>query len=101
MARHGRTLLRGGLQLRGHGERARREPGAGRVADRSEVPAEGRGGTDGEELRDLLRRIATNDYCVDNDLVDPITIFVATGLRRSELLALRWSDYDAKAGTLR
>ena len=37
---------------------------------------------------------------MENDLVDPITIFVTTGFRRSELLALRWVDYDAKAGTL-
>lgn len=34
------------------------------------------------------------------DLVDPITIFIATGLRRSELLAPRWVDLDAATGTL-
>jgi hypothetical protein len=37
---------------------------------------------------------------VECDLVDPITIFIATGLRRSELLALRWVDLDTAAGTL-
>ena len=30
----------------------------------------------------------------------PITIFIANGLRRSELLGLRWSDFDEKAGTV-
>ena len=33
-------------------------------------------------------------------LPDPITLLIATGLRRSELLGLRWIDYDAKAGVL-
>jgi len=32
--------------------------------------------------------------------LDPITIPIATGLRRSELLALRWDDYDDGAGTI-
>lgn len=31
---------------------------------------------------------------------DPVTLLIATGLRRSELLALRWTDFDADAGTL-
>jgi integrase len=32
--------------------------------------------------------------------LDPITILIATGLRRSELLALRWDDDDDGAGTI-
>jgi integrase len=32
--------------------------------------------------------------------LDPITILIATGLRRSELPALRWDDYDDGAGTV-
>jgi integrase len=32
--------------------------------------------------------------------VDPITLLIATGLRRSELLGLRWSDFDKDAGML-
>jgi integrase len=27
-------------------------------------------------------------------------VLIATGLRRSELLALRWSDFDTAAGTI-
>ena len=52
------------------------------------------------ELRELLAKIAGNRYSVECDLVDPITIFIATGLRRSELLAPRWVDLDTTAGTL-
>jgi len=32
--------------------------------------------------------------------LDPITILIATGLLRSELLALRWDDYDDGARTI-
>ena len=41
-----------------------------------------------------------SETCAKRDLVDPITLLIATGLRRSELLALRWSDFDAAAGTV-
>ena len=33
-------------------------------------------------------------------MVDPITMSVATALRRSELLGLCWTDYDAKVATI-
>ncbi|MFF2058973.1 tyrosine-type recombinase/integrase [Rhodococcus qingshengii] len=34
------------------------------------------------------------------DLVDPVIMLAGTGLRRSELLGLRWEDYDPEAGTI-
>ncbi|ORJ64119.1 site-specific integrase [Mycobacterium simiae] len=46
------------------------------------------------ELRDLLVRLRADVYCQRNDLADPITVLIATDLRRSELLALRWTDFD-------
>ena len=33
-------------------------------------------------------------------MADPFTLLIATGLRRGELLGLRWSVYDQAAGTL-
>ncbi|WP_169585281.1 tyrosine-type recombinase/integrase [Antrihabitans stalactiti] len=42
-----------------------------------------------------------SQWAKDIDLLDPITLLAATGLRRSELLGLRWQDYDPKARTLR
>jgi integrase len=35
-----------------------------------------------------------------NDLVDPITVLIATGLRCPELLALRWTDFDETKETI-
>lgn len=53
-----------------------------------------------EQVRDLLTKLRASEECQRRDLVDPVTLLIATGLRRSELLALRWSDFDAKAGTI-
>ena len=52
------------------------------------------------DLRALLAALRASEYCQRNDLVDPITIFIATGLRISELLGLRWSDFDEPAAAL-
>lgn len=41
-----------------------------------------------------------SEECQRRDLVDPVTLLIATGLRRSELVALRWSDFDTDAGTI-
>ncbi|WP_287164183.1 site-specific integrase [Rhodococcus sp. (in: high G+C Gram-positive bacteria)] len=41
-----------------------------------------------------------SQWAKDVDLVDPVVMLAGTGLRRSELLALRWDDYDAAAGTV-
>jgi integrase len=53
-----------------------------------------------DELRALLGKRRASPFCREHDLVDPIALLIATGLRRSELLALRWSDFDAEAGTV-
>jgi integrase len=53
-----------------------------------------------DQLRALLERLRASEECRTLDLVDPITLLVATGLRESELLGLLWSDFDADTGTL-
>uniref|UniRef100_UPI002453D11E tyrosine-type recombinase/integrase n=1 Tax=Nocardia neocaledoniensis TaxID=236511 RepID=UPI002453D11E len=40
-------------------------------------------------------------YCESADLADIITLYAATGLRRSQMLALLWTDIDLDAATLR
>lgn len=53
-----------------------------------------------EQLRALVAALRASDYCQKHDLVDPITVFIATGLRISELLGLRWADFDEHTSTL-
>jgi len=48
----------------------------------------------------LLGATSVSDYCAAADLVDVITMFIATGCRISELLALRWADVDLDAPTI-
>jgi integrase len=50
--------------------------------------------------RKILMRPGSTNRGQANDLANPFTILVATGLRRCELLGLRWSDFDESAGTL-
>lgn len=100
MARHTRTLLRGGLQLAVMANVL----GANPVRDVSPIvpksPPKGAVALTAEQLRDLLAKVRASEDCRRNDLVDPITILIATGLRRSELLALRWVDFNQAAGTI-
>lgn len=53
-----------------------------------------------DQVRTLLTAIAESEVCVSKDLRDPVIVLAATGLRRSELLALRWTDVDLDAGVL-
>ena len=53
-----------------------------------------------EEARMLLAAVRASEECRRKDLTDPITVLMATGLRRSELLALWWPNFDMKAGTI-
>lgn len=53
-----------------------------------------------DELRGLLAKLRASEVCQRHDLVDPIALFIATGLRISELLGLYWADFDESAATL-
>lgn len=100
MARQARAILRGALQLAVMAGVLGTNP----VRDVSPIKSKGqpKGATalTADQLRDLLAKLGASDYCRDRDLADPIVLLIATGLRRSELLALRWTDYDDQAGTI-
>ncbi|WCS16758.1 integrase [Mycobacterium marinum] len=99
MARQAKTILRGGLQLAVMANTL----GANPVRDVQPIRLKRRptGATalSADDLRDLVR-LRADDYCQRNDLVDPITVLIATRLRRSELLALRWTDFDKTKQTI-
>lgn len=100
MARHGRTLLRGALQIAVLDDVIAANPVAQVSRIESDRKPQGAPALDAGQLRDLLGKLRASEACHAADIVDPIILFVATGLRRSELLALRWQDYDEAAGTL-
>jgi integrase len=100
MAKQGKTILRGGLQLAVMANVL----GANPVRDvqplLSKDRPKGAAALTADQLPDLLARLRTSAYCRDHDLADPIVMLIATGLRRSELLGLRWSDVDTNAATV-
>lgn len=100
MARRGRTLLRGGLQLAVLNNVLGTNPVRDVQMIKSKGQPKGAEALTAHQLRDLLTRLRDSTTCHKRDLVDPVTLLIATGLRRSELLGLRWSDFDAEAGTL-
>lgn len=47
-----------------------------------------------EQVRSLLAAVEASTLCEQKDLRDPVILLAATGVRRGELLALRWEDID-------
>ena len=100
MARRARTLLRSALQLAVLNNVLGTNPVRDVQTIRSKTQPKGATALTAGQLRGLLTTLRTSETCRKRDLVDPITLLIATGLRRSELLGLRWSDFDADAGTI-
>lgn len=100
MARHTRTILRGALQIAVLDDVLGANPVAQVSRIESESKPKGAPALEAVEMRELLEKIQASEVCQQMDLVDPITVFIATGLRRSELLGCLWKDFNAKDGTL-
>ena len=100
MARRSRTLLRGALQIAVLHNVLGGNPVRDVQTIRSKSKPQGATALTGDELAELLAKLGASESCQKRDLVDPVTLLIATGLRRSELLALRWSDFDPEAGML-
>ncbi len=83
-----------------HGQRLNANPVRDVQPLQAKSQPKGASALSANELRALLLKIKASAFCHEHDLVDPVTLLIATGLRRSELLALRWKDFDADAGTL-
>ena len=48
----------------------------------------------------VLAAITESEACREKDLTDPILMHLATGLRVSEVLALRYAEFDPNAATI-
>lgn len=101
MARQARTLLSGALQLAVLNNVLAANPVRDVQAIKSKNPPEGAHALTADQLRDLLAKLRSSETCRQRDLTDPITLLIATGLRRSELLALRWMTSMPRPGRSR
>lgn len=95
LAVQSKTIMKGGLQLAVMADVIPTNP----ARDVSPMQAKKKRATGakaltGDELRNMMTQLRESELCQRHDLVDPITLFVATGLRISELLGLRWVDFD-------
>jgi integrase len=100
MARQSKPILRRRTTARGYGQRHHANPVRDVQPVRSKTQPKGAVALTADQLRDLLVNLKTSEFCKKLDLVDPVTLLIATGIRRSELLALRWSDFDEKTNML-
>lgn len=100
MARQSKSILRGALQLAVMASVLGTNPVRDVQPVQSNRQPKGAVALTADQLRDLLIKLRESAFCQKHDLADPITLLIATGLRRSELLGLRWIDYDTTAGTL-
>jgi integrase len=73
---------------------------APRRKKKTEKRVKGAPALDVGQVRALLQGISESEVCERKDLRDPVILLAATGLRRSELLALRWEDIDLDSRVL-
>jgi integrase len=100
LAVQSKTILRGGLHLAVMANVIGVNPVRDVSPHRSKTRPKGASALTADELRRLLAKMRASEACQRHDLVDPITLFIATGLRISELLGLEWSNFDESAATL-
>jgi integrase len=100
MAVQSKTILKGGLHLAVMANAIGANPVRDVSPMRSKSRPKGATALTADELRGLLGQLRASEACQRHDLVDPITLFIATGLRISELLGLEWGNFDEAAATL-
>ncbi|MDT5150672.1 MAG: hypothetical protein QOI01_2405 [Mycobacterium sp.] len=99
-ARQAKTILHGALHLAVMANVLGSNPVRDVQSIKSTSRPKGATALTAQQLRNLLDKLRVSEACRNHDLVDPITLLIATGLRESELLGLLWSDFNADAGTL-
>lgn len=97
-----KTIMKGGLQLAVMAEALTSNPArdVSPVQPKSKQKAKGAPSLTADGLRELLEKIRVSETCQRYDLVDPMTLFIATGARISEVLGLWWTDYSRPEETL-
>nr|WP_231383827.1 site-specific integrase [Rhodococcus sp. 114MFTsu3.1] len=94
MARQAKTVLRGALGMAVLADAVPTNPLRDVRPIKGKVGPTGAKAISADELRKLFTDLSRSEYCRQHDLVDPVTMLIATGLRRSELLGLLVSEFD-------
>lgn len=55
---------------------------------------------DASQIPAVVKALTESEVCRKKDLADPILMHLATGLRVSEILGLRWAEFDPEAATI-
>jgi integrase len=97
---YARGILKGGLHLAVMANVVGANPVRDVSPIRSKTRPKGATALTADDLRGLLAKLRASEACQRHDLIDPITLFIATGVRISELLGCLWTDFDATAATL-
>ena len=100
MAKQSKTLLHGALQLAVMAGVLPQNPARDVTGRKAKARPAGAKPLETHQIGELLAKLRASEFCRQHDLVDPITMLIATGLRRSELLGLRWVDYDPLGGII-
>jgi len=100
MAVQSKTLLEGALHLAVMANVIGANPVRDVSPIRSKWGPKGATALTADELRGLFVQLRASEVCQRNDLIDPITLSITTGLRISELLGLEWTNFDESAATL-
>jgi integrase len=100
MAVQSKTILKGGLHLAVMASVIGSNPVRDVSPMRSKSRPKGATALTADELRRLFVQLRASEACQRHDLIDPITLFIATGLRISELLGLEWTNFDESVATL-
>lgn len=100
MARQSKSILRGALQLAVMASVMNANPVRDVQPLRSKSQPKGAVALTAEQLRDLLVNLQTSEFCEKHDLVDPVTLLIATGhssigTARAALVGLRREDRRA------
>src|SRR6202022_3719201 len=85
LAVQSKTILKGGLHLAVMADVVASNPGRDVSPHRSKTRPKGATALTADELRGLLAKLRASKECQRHDVIDPITLFIATGLRISEL----------------
>lgn len=100
LAVQAKTILKGGLHLAVMANVLAANPVRDVSPMRTKNRPKGASALTADELRGLLSKLRESEACQRHDIVDPISLFIATGLRISELLGLRWVDFEEQSATI-